>query len=299
MLGFISRENYKKSERKFIWLQVGMSFFNDTTIRRLERKPNGATAIFAYIKLMTQACKFSGELRNDDGTPIKREDFCLWFTNPDIDELEKAFDLLIESDLITLIPDKGVYYLRDTEVLTGSRTTAADRMKTSRENKADQTKDKPEPKQEQETESRDQATPKPPKKPKKQTPEKASNVVDINTGETIEPKNDPVAEVVYYLRDKTGYKYKPETKTTQKLINARLKEGYTVNDLKRIIDVKAAEWLDVPSMRRYLSPDTLFNQTKAEKYLIQAKEALAYMFHDDDKTGETNDTMAFFMEGES
>ncbi len=308
MLGFKSQENYKKSERKYIWIQVGMSFFNDTTIRRLERKPNGATAIFAYIKLMTQACKFDGELRNDDGEPIKREDFILWFTNPEIDELENAFDLLIETELIKLIPDKGVYFLRDTQILTGSRTTAADRMKGHRERdqEKDQATDQDKDKQEPAQETRDQVTQKTPTKPKKtpkksdpETEKKASNVVDMKTGETIEPETDPVVEVVSYLRQITGYKYRPETKTTQRLIHGRLDEGYTVDDLKRIIDVKAAEWLNNESMRRYLSPDTLFTQAHAEKYLIQARESMAYMFHDDDKSGETNDTMSYLMEGES
>lgn len=305
MQGFNSRENYKKSDRKYVWIKVGMSFFNDTTIRRLERKPNGSTAIFAYIKLLTQACKFDGELRNDDGEPIKREDFYLWFNVPEMDELEKAFDLLIESELIKLIPDKGVYFLRDTETLTGSRTTAADRMKDHRERdqekeqETDQDKDKPEPAQE-----RDQVTPKSKEKPKKTTTkakdkrpeevETSSNVVDIKTGETI--VTDPVEIVVKRLNDLTGYHYKATTKTTQRLISARLKEGYTLDDLLKIIDVKASEWLGDIKTRRWLSPDTLFNQSKCEKYLNQANEANAYMFHDDEAT-ETNDTMAYLMEG--
>lgn len=61
--------------------------------------------------------------------------------------------------------------------------------------------------------------------------------------------------------------YRSKTPKTQKHINARLNEGFTVDDFKMVIDKKANEWLDT-SMEQYLRPDTLFG-TKFESYLNQ------------------------------
>ena len=73
------------------------------------------------------------------------------------------------------------------------------------------------------------------------------------------------AEIIDYLNEKTNSKYRASNKTTQKHINARLKERYTVDDFKSVIDKKCAEWLGT-NMEQYLRPETLFG-TKFESYL--------------------------------
>ena len=75
-------------------------------------------------------------------------------------------------------------------------------------------------------------------------------------------------EIVEYLNAKAGTKYKPTTKATRDKITARLNEGFTVADFKRVIDVKTSEWLNDPKMAEYLRPFTLFG-TKFEGYLQQ------------------------------
>ena len=50
-------------------------------------------------------------------------------------------------------------------------------------------------------------------------------------------------------------------------INARLKEGFTVEDFKTVIDKKVDEWKGT-ELEQYLRPDTLFG-TKFESYLNQ------------------------------
>ena len=54
-------------------------------------------------------------------------------------------------------------------------------------------------------------------------------------------------------------------KTTQKHINTRLSERFTVEDFKTVIDKKYAEWLGT-DYEQYLRPQTLFG-TKFESYL--------------------------------
>lgn len=79
-------------------------------------------------------------------------------------------------------------------------------------------------------------------------------------------KPDPTEEVVNHLNHRLGTQYKPTTQATRKLIKARLKEGFTVEDMKLVIDKKAAEWVGNPKMAQYLRPDILFGN-KFEGYL--------------------------------
>ena len=72
-------------------------------------------------------------------------------------------------------------------------------------------------------------------------------------------------EIVDYLNSAIGTQYRAETATTKKHIDARLNEGFTVDDFKTVIDKKAAEWLGT-EMEKYLRPETLFG-TKFESYL--------------------------------
>ena len=53
---------------------------------------------------------------------------------------------------------------------------------------------------------------------------------------------------------------------TRSFIRARLREGFTVDDFKTVIDKKARAWLGNRDMQKYLRPETLFG-TKFESYL--------------------------------
>lgn len=74
-------------------------------------------------------------------------------------------------------------------------------------------------------------------------------------------------KILDHLNDKIGSNYKTSTKSTQSKINARLNEGYSLDDFIAVIDKKSKEWLGT-EMEQYLCPDTLFG-TKFEKYLNQ------------------------------
>ena len=90
---------------------------------------------------------------------------------------------------------------------------------------------------------------------------------DIDKGQ--KPQSDVYEEIIKYLNEKTGSHFKPTSKSTQRLINGRLSENYTIEDFKYVIDVKTNEWKDNTKMSKYLTPDTLFNASKFEKYRNQ------------------------------
>lgn len=79
-------------------------------------------------------------------------------------------------------------------------------------------------------------------------------------------KPDDIKEIVDHLNTRLGTHYRPTTPATRKLLKARLKEGFTVEEIKLVIDKKAAEWLGNAAMEQYLRPETLFGN-KFESYL--------------------------------
>lgn len=89
---------------------------------------------------------------------------------------------------------------------------------------------------------------------------------DKEDNKDIVPQN--YKEIVDYLNEKAGTNYKVTTKKTKDLIRIRLKEGFTVEDFKTVIDKKVKEWIKDPKMNAYLRPETLFGN-KFEGYLNQ------------------------------
>ena len=88
-----------------------------------------------------------------------------------------------------------------------------------------------------------------------------------NDNDNEVPGNDssPIREIVEYLNLKTGYHYKHTTNVTRTKIEARLNEGFTLEDFKKVIDKKVSEWKGT-KMEQYLRPETLFG-SKFEGYL--------------------------------
>ena len=94
--------------------------------------------------------------------------------------------------------------------------------------------------------------------------------IDNNNINNILSSN-PVKEIVDYLNQATGKNFKATTGKTKKCISARLKEGFSVDDFKAVIDIKCKKWLKDDKMRDYLRPETLFG-TKFEGYLNEAPQ---------------------------
>lgn len=97
-----------------------------------------------------------------------------------------------------------------------------------------------------------------------------SNITSSNSNNTlVEPKAQqpsPIPKIIEYLNTVANKKFKPNTSATTKLLNARLSDGYTLQEIKYVIDNKTAEWLNT-DMQKYLRPETLFNATKFESYV--------------------------------
>jgi uncharacterized phage protein (TIGR02220 family) len=78
-----------------------------------------------------------------------------------------------------------------------------------------------------------------------------------------------ISQIIEHLNHQSGKKFSPTSAATIRHINARISEGRTVDDFKRVIDIKVATWKDDPKMDAYLRPETLFG-TKMEGYLNES-----------------------------
>ena len=95
---------------------------------------------------------------------------------------------------------------------------------------------------------------------KKEAPKKEKDKKETQDNSAV------IKEIIDYLNEKAGTKFKYTTKETVRHINARIKEGYTIEDFKHVIDVKVYNWKKDPKMSAYIRPQTLFG-TKMENYV--------------------------------
>lgn len=92
-------------------------------------------------------------------------------------------------------------------------------------------------------------------------------------------------EIIEYLNIKTGSKFKATTKPYIQAIRSRLKEGYTVDDFKTVIDKKCREWKGT-KLEKYLTPKTLFAPSHFDTYLNSNE--MATMTDTERKVAELN-----------
>lgn len=82
--------------------------------------------------------------------------------------------------------------------------------------------------------------------------------------------NDTCSKAVQLLNELSGSSFRATTKSTQKLIAAREREGYTLTDIETVIRHQCGLWGRDANMCKYLRPETLFG-SKFEAYLSDAR----------------------------
>ena len=95
-----------------------------------------------------------------------------------------------------------------------------------------------------------------------QTNKTNNNEIDNNNNKLLICK-----EVMSYLNLKAKKNFKVDNASHQKFIKARLKEGYVLEDFKKVVDIMVAKWKGT-EYEQYLQPQTLFGN-KMDNYLNQ------------------------------
>ncbi len=103
-------------------------------------------------------------------------------------------------------------------------------------------------------------------KHKEHNQQKEQKKKEGNVKNNVTDNVTPFKEIIDYLNEKTGKSFRHQGKKNKDLIQARFNEGYTLEDFKRVIDIKVDDWLKDKKMQEYLRPETLFSN-KFEGYL--------------------------------
>ena len=102
------------------------------------------------------------------------------------------------------------------------------------------------------------------------------NIYIVENEENLTEKEQiPYKEIIEYLNEKAGKQYRYTTPKTRELIKARWKEGFTLDDFKKVIDNKTLLWKGEKE-EIYLRPVTLFG-TKFESYLNEDPNVIKYI----------------------
>lgn len=77
---------------------------------------------------------------------------------------------------------------------------------------------------------------------------------------------DQAREALDFLNRKTGRNFRPVSVHLE-MIEARIKEGYSLEDIKAVIAMKCREWMHDEVMTKFLRPATLFARSNFSNYV--------------------------------
>ena len=231
--------------RRYYWLQLKDDFFNSKEMKLMRKLPGGEEITIIYLKMMLASLAEQGKLYFEGLAEDLAEELSL-IIDEDPEAIRLTLMFLTKKKLLTT-SDNYQFNLEQVPEMVGSETASTRRSRKHRE-----------------TQKLLQCN---------TTATKGNGDIDIDIDIDIDkgqkPQSDVYEEIIKYLNEKTGSHFKSTSKSTQRLINGRLSENYTIEDFKYVIDVKTNEWKDNTKMSKYLTPDTLFNASKFEKYRNQ------------------------------
>ena len=104
-------------------------------------------------------------------------------------------------------------------------------------------------------------------------PLRAKELKELKELNTLSGKNKKpdIEAPILYLNERAGRNFDPKNKANRDLIEARYKEGRTLEQFKKVIDKKVADWSSDENMMKYLRPETLFTRKHFESYLNEPK----------------------------
>ena len=270
------------------WIKLSVSVFDDEKFDAINVMPDANDIQLVWIKLLCLAgkCNASGFLVIADEIPFTDEMLAKKFSMS-IGTVQRAMEILQKLNMISV--EENIYMVSNWAKYQSA--TDLDRIREKGRLRAQKYRDKV--KQKRIAESKESG-----KKDERNVTHhvirdvicsnsyssssfSVDNISDVEHLDNIKNKDKNkdniyiynIKEIVEYLNEKTKSSYKYTTSATQKSIKARLTDGFTVDDFKKVIDVKSKQWLN-SDMEKYLRPQTLFSPSKFESYLAEANRAL-------------------------
>jgi|SRR5665647_518775 len=237
------------------WIRIATDMFNNRKIKQIRKMPDGD----ALLVIWMQTLCLSGQI-NDNGLMHFSKDI------PFTDEmLATEFDRPIQIIRLALTTFEkfGMIEVFNNILIVSNweKYQSADKLQQIREqNRVRQQKFKEN--QKLLSESNVTVT----------LPVTQGNATELELELELELDKDKdikiYSSVIDYLNLKCNTKYKTSSAKTKSLIDARVNDKFTLEDFKKVIDIKSAEWLNDAERNKYLRPETLFGN-KFEGYLNQ------------------------------
>lgn len=256
-------------EKRYYWLKLAEDFYDDDTIQWIEEQENGVAYVNFYLKLLLKSLKDDGYLIRVVGKRLIPYDVksLAKLTNTDPDTVRVAMELFKQVGLVELL-DSGEIYMAQIDEMIGSETQAAKRMRKLRA-KQSRESSKNEPKKQLQAVNSNNVTKERNNVQKCYTEYRdRDKEIDIDIYSQAKPDNtlnETVDEVINYLNKKADKNYR-NSQYARRHINARLNEGYTIEDFNKVVDNKVADWKGNKEFDKFLRPQTLFGN-KFESYL--------------------------------
>ncbi|HER9148744.1 putative phage-associated protein [Streptococcus pyogenes] len=266
-------------EKTYYFLKLEKDFFEKKEIQLLRKIAGGDTYTIIYLKMLLMALADEGVFYFENIGDNVAEEVALTIRE-DPENVEVTLAFLQKKGLLEIM-EADKYYLNSTPEMVGQITSNALRQRRFQakkkqlalENNAPLTQDNVEIDieidiekdldKEREKESILSG------KPDYVFPDwlTDSMIEEIKRGHS---EKYLVRTPLAYLNHTVGKNYKYLDKNLKPII-ARLKEGYTLEEFKHVIDVKTADWKNNPEFSKYLRPETLFG-SKFDSYLNQKSE---------------------------
>ena len=119
-------------EKRFFWLKLRESFFNDTYIKAVRTLPNGDSIVITYLEMALYSLKTNGVIEYGELMPSLGEEIAIAINEP-VSRVKKTIEVLIKSRAAEL--NGNNLYLTEMMKLMGSEQTSTARVQKFRAKK--------------------------------------------------------------------------------------------------------------------------------------------------------------------
>lgn len=123
-------------EKRFFWLKLRETFFNETYIKAMRTFKNGDSLVLTYLEMALYSLKSNGVIERGELTPSLADEISIAINEP-VARVKKAIELLTKARVAELDGDR--LYLTEMMKLMGSESSSAERMRRLRSKKSDET----------------------------------------------------------------------------------------------------------------------------------------------------------------
>ena len=116
--------------RKYYYLKLKESYFDDDAIVLLESMPDGILYSNILLKLYLKSLKNGGKLQLDENIPYTAQ-MIATLTRHQIGTVERALEIFRQLGLVEQL-DSGAFYMTDIELMIGQSSTEAERKRAAR-----------------------------------------------------------------------------------------------------------------------------------------------------------------------